>query len=281
MIYYNYLLFIFTVLKAASKLNSTQNYHQSLLINGESNEDLKKLNLVMIKMGLKNFEQVTSIGYCCLPKFRIVSFLSKNSIQKNNINTNHLFDWSEIYNYTRFGESLQNEFNDAFGLNYLKVRHDMNCFGIKSALYNEKYDFAFIHAFDGVKGISHSNIFSLQDFHDNYHFISEKFDYLSKNSRKAFSGVKRTLYLGYSLDKRREKQEEYLNLLRIIKSKRDTNFLLLILVTDNFSDNDSYEFDTILEDNLVFHKIKYYELLRWHSFDSIKQWDDILKVVLR
>lgn len=63
-----------------------------------------------------------------------------------------------------------------------------------------------------------------------------------------------------------------------LKAKRKDNFLMLVLVEENLSKIQSYEFDKLLHGNLIFHKIKLFSLNDWHKNMSINQWDEILQI---
>lgn len=257
-------------------------YFQKSIVDSEKSKpiDLKMFTSAIEHFEHKSFNQIVTIGSVCLTKFRTKSFLNKYDSQKKIYNVNHLFDWMYLLNYRFFGDALLNDFNDSFGLNHVKVKH--NVFGIGAVLTNDKYRFVFNHVFDANDHVSHNRgpkCLTQQSFIENYSSIAEKFDHLIKNSQTSFIGSKQpTLYVSYIFDSLGKSQADFLYLLNAIKSKRDENFLLLVLVSEDVLNQ--YDYDTILEENLIFHKIKFYQFKLWNSEDSINQWDDILNIVL-
>lgn len=92
------------------------------------------------------------------------------------------------------------------------------------------------------------------------------------------------LYLAYASSwpsqAKGQTQEDFLHVIRAIKRKRNDNFLLLVLVTEEMLNYNEYEFDTLLEGNLIFHKIKLFAYEDWHISESHEQWFEILNLIL-
>ena len=228
------------------------------------------------------FEQIVTLGANCLAKFRALEYKKSNG----RIETwSHLFDWMVVMNYTALGKAVENDFNDVFGLQYLKVASASWDSSIP-VLYNEKYQFQFNHAFDGLNEISYSqlsNKLTTASFHKYFHLIEKKFEYLSEKSRKAINTTKKTLYLSYSVgpsDINGNRHEDFVSMLRSIKSKRNNNFLYLVLVTEEMARMNIYDFDELIEGNLVFHLVRDFHLNLWSGPECSAQWNDILDVVL-
>ena len=240
-------------------------------------------NIDAFKTALKpilneSFESVLSFGSCCLTKYRILSFCKQNPEVKN---SNHLFDWMVPLNYTALGEAIKNEFKDVFGTNFLTVKHEYSL----QVLYNYKYQLVFNHAFDGIKEVStreNHNLLTTDSFLKYYHLIEKKFKYLTNNSKYAILNTKKTLYIVYATNypskPNGQKQADFFSLMHSIKSKRNDRFLLLVMVTDTLSSINTYEFDVLLEGNLIFHQIKHFSMFFWHCEESIQEWNEILEL---
>ncbi len=280
----NIFLLIFANLFGSHKVEGKHIYFNQ----AKRSYELDVFNNSIYHLGNIPFEQIVTIGSNCLTKFRILSYLKKSSqsqeSQKQIENPNHLFDWFVPLNYTLFGEALLNDFNDSFDPDVLKVGKFP---GMGAILVNPKYGFIFNHAFDGIDEVSsydNHKLLTTESFHKYFYLIKDKYDHLKKNSRKAFMNNKRTVYIVYACSSpskiNGQKQIDFVNLMHSIKSKRDQNFLLIVLVSSNILSVNNYEFDIVIEDNLIFHEIKLFSFNQWHSKESIKQWDDILQLLL-
>ena len=184
-----------------------------------------------------------------------------------------------VRNYRLLGEALRNNFNDAFGLDSISVVPN----GDKSALSNEKYKFMFIHVFEGFRYVSHSgwNKVTPESLKYHFHLIGDKYRYLTQNSREAFANSKKALYVIYAdISRGHNTQNDFLNLLSAIKTKRDNNFLLLVLVANESSVKSSFDMDIVLDGNLIQHAVSHYVFGQWDWPESIKQWDDVLHTII-
>ena len=238
----------------------------------ELNENLK---IALIPLKNEPFELVVTLGNCCLTKFRVMSYHKLNPKFKT---VNHLFDWMNPLNYTAMGKSVENDLNDAFGLDHLIIRNSHHSDNIK-VVANSKYEFEFRHVFDGLFSL---NQLTEEMFHKYFRSIETKFDHLVQNSKYAFFDNKKTLYIVYvGLDEtnlEKNKQDDFLSFLHSLKLKRNDNFLLLVLVTDELSLKNKYNFDVLIEGNIIFHMINEYRIAKWNCKESLIQWDNILNL---
>lgn len=276
--------FFFSLFCIYLRVFLTSYFSSAIQISGNYNE----FKNILQSFKTKNFEQIVSLGCSCLPKQRVLSFLSSSYILKNLSSCNHLFDWMVVSNYTLFAEAIKNNLSDVFGKDYLTVKPD-TWENRGAVLHNEKYRFQFNHAFDGHRQVSHYNYYNMlnQDsFKRYYHLIDEKFAHLIQNSRLAFSGLKRTLYIAYAssnhsgLNARGITQEDFIKFHKALKdSRKDENFLLLVLVSRETSLNNNYDYDLLINQNLCFHLIDFYLPSQWDSDKSVKQWNDIFQLI--
>lgn len=241
-------------------------------------------NLMEYKTALRNskfhnfnFEEVTTVGSNCYTKIRVKYYLDK--FKKNISNPNHLFDWMMPINYTLFGDAILNNFNDSFGVDCIQVLNNRS--GVGAVLYNEKYKFAFTHSFDGIKEVSNQigpKCLTQETFIKYYPLIAEKTTRMIEKSREAFTTSKRSLYVGSAVNPSfTSTQEDFHNFMRAVRLKRDENFLILILIAENIAKLKHFEFDKIIDGNLLFHKVKPYS---WYSAECINQWNEFLQIIL-
>lgn len=113
--------------------------------------------------------------------------------------------------------------------------------------------------------------------------IAAKFNHLKENSKLAFKTSKRTLYVVYA-DKLSDlpnglTQTDFQTLLQALKLQRNDNFLLLVLVTDRLSQLSNFNFDVLIDGNLIFHLIKEFDNPKWHTAESINQWNEVLQLL--
>lgn len=238
----------------------------------EHRSNKANLNKVIKNLKIAAFEQVVTIGDCCLTKMRVLSFLrDKNSKIEN---PNHLFDWMLIKNYSSLGEALKNDFNDSFNYESLNVVR----FGIP-IVFNSKYNFIFSHVYDHLSDTEKQKV-SNETFKIYFNLIKDKFEHLTRNSQKSFiNNHKTTLYLAYSPAITNELQLDIANFLKAIKSKRNSNFVLLVL--GRGKDNELiYEFDKLIDENLIFHNITLDHNEQWNSENTVKEWNQILNEFL-
>lgn len=254
-----------------------QNSSENLTCNTNEHQ-LKNLEIAISPYLNKKFELVVTLGSLCLTKYRISSF---PHIKRNFEVSNHLFDWMIILNYTAFGMAVENEFNDVFGIDYLNVTNE-------SWLKNEKYNFLFNHVF-GFEEVSHKgkNRLTHELFHKYYYLVEAKMNALVNNSKNAIMNSKKTLYVvyagtstftGFSADGKT--QSDFINLMNSIKLKRDDNFMILVLVTEKMAARFFYEFDVVIENSIVFHLIKEFDVHNWSSEESVSQWNKVLNIFL-
>lgn len=283
-------MIVFGILICIVSIFSKISCHQVLskVITDEiSNSNSKKSSWQKFNQAVLPFldEPITTVltfGTNCLAKFRVLSFCHDETILKRFKNHNHLFDWMAPLNYTLLGIAAENNFTDAFGEEFLTVKH----FDIFSTLFNDKYKFIFAHAFDGFDNfVSHHDrtTFLTDDlFHKYYYLIDEKFKLLTQKSQEAIHTDKKTLYIIYGdtvySDPMGQRQENYIAFTNSIKKHRNNNFLVLVLVTNNLSAVNDYIFDTIIEGNLIIHQIQFYPYNRWSHKESITQWNNILNI---
>jgi hypothetical protein len=246
-----------------------------------SEKSWEKFNQALLPFLNEQVSEVVTFGSNCLPKFRVISFCSNKTIPKRFINYNHLFDWMVPLNYTLLGLAAENNFTDVFGEEFLTITRFNNV----NALYNAKYKLIFNHAFDGYSVMFQNNSKSLLNeelFHKYYYLIDDKFKYLTRKSQEAIHSDKKTMYLIFGdvthSDPKSQRQEDFIAYTNSIKKQRNNNFIVLVLISDKLDAINNYSFDTIIEGNLIFHKIKSYPSVKWALEDSIAQWNKILKV---
>lgn len=226
------------------------------------------------------FDEIITLGSCCLPKWRLLSYIKrKKSTVKNR---SGLFDWMVPLNYTLFGEAVQNDLLGSFEPNFLSVRPIPWSANSKYlALYNIKYEFVFNHAFDLVRNFKLSNESFLQMFP----IIRDKMVYLTNNSLAAFKSTQNILYIIYAAEwpssPEGQGMQDFINLVNSIRRKRNNNFLVLVLTTRNMSKLNNYILNSAINDNLIIIEIDFYNINEWHSKESIEQWDKIFDIVLR
>ena len=104
---------------------------------------------------------------------------------------------------------------------------------------------------------------------------------MTENSKKAFFNTKNCIYIGYIFDPTGHKQVDILNFLNALKSKRDKNFLMIVLVSDVLEKRSHFDFDVLLEENLIFHKVKFYPSHQWFKNEPVEEWDTILKIIFK
>jgi hypothetical protein len=112
--------------------------------------------------------------------------------------------------------------------------------------------------------------------------IDKKFKHLTEKSQEAIHSDKKTVYLIFGdvahSDPKGQRQD-FIAFTHSIKKQRNSNFLVLVLVTDKLSAINNYIYDKILEGNLIIHQIKFYIRRDWEHKDSIAQWNKILKII--
>ena len=131
----------------------------------------------------------------------------------------------------------------------------------------------FIHVYDGRKNFKLTSA----SFHDTYHTISDKYRYLISRTQEALKMDKKTIYVVFTTGDG-SKPSDFINLLHSIKTQRNNNFLLLVLVGKYSAPINNFPFDTIIEENLCFHEVVHYPLKEWFRKPSIDQWDRIMNV---
>ena len=229
------------------------------------------------------FERIVTFGASCLPKIKALAYVKEN---QNFESWAHLFDWMFVKNFTALGKAVENDFIDVFGLNYLNVT-PANWDKRIAVLHNEKYQFQFNHVFDGFNEVSHSqNRYKLteESFPKYFPLIEKKFEHLSEKSRQGVNTTKKTLYLSYSLNHKTAEgnaQEDFIYMLKSIKSKRDDNFLYLVLVTEDAAKLNKFDFNVLIEGNLVFHLIKDFRSPFWDGPKCSALWKNIFDAILK
>lgn len=255
----------------------------------KSNELESNIRLEAFKEAIKPFRyenpnQIVTLGSNCLTKFRALSFIRKNP---RILGCNHLFDYMVPLDYSLLAEAIANNFTDAFKKDLLTVTHDYwNSGG--SVIHHTKYKFQFNHAFDGHDEVNHFGFINRLDealLQKYFYLIEAKFDHLVENSQKAFTNLNRPLYVIYAskthADPKKQRQEDFLEVLSAIKSLRDNKFLLLVLVGRDLASENSYNFDVLIDGNLCFHMIESYNNDDWHIRKSVKQWDELFEEIFK
>lgn len=276
------LFVVFSIVVSVAEAQKIDVFADFSLVNNTKSDNIQE-KLFELKFALHNylsepFNYIVTMGMDCLTKIKVLAFV------KNRLNLeicNHLFDWMVPLNYTAFGKAIENNFDDVFGLDYLNVTFYQGF----NVLKNEKYEFCFNHAFEGFNEVSHnpkaSNILTNESFHKYFYLIESKFNHLVENSKKAVTTAKKTLYLVNAVSYRQGsvKPEDFLYFFRSIKSKRNNNFLLLVLISEKIAKMYSFKFDTIIEGNLIFHMMNEYTYGLWNSESSNRQWKEILDLL--
>lgn len=269
----------FFIIEIFGFVTSSEQFFIPKFDNNSNSKHLDSIETILQPILSKPFDQIVTLGRSCLTKMRVLSFLKYSNLSCD-LSCNHLFDWMVPYNYSLFGNAIINNITDAF-LNSTLIVKEAKTKNI-ILLYNPKYQFMFPHAFKNVKGV-HDQIFTNELFKKFYNLIHEKFLYLSGKSRDAFSSEKRILYLIHIQGRAGETQNDLIRLMRAIKSKRNSNFFILVLIQGQVSKSQflNYDFDKIIENNLYFHKI--YEVndplgqLERKCEKSIKHWNELLE----
>lgn len=231
------------------------------------------------KIFLNNtFTEIVPIGSCCILKYHVRSYCQKNSLIENE---NFLFDWMVVLNYTLFAEALKNNFTDAFQKDSLTVTRGSYANKDLIFLYNAKYKFEFVHALNGIKPFR----LTQTSFEENYPLLEKKYEYLSQKTFQAFQSEKRTIYVGYACnllsDPNGQRQEDFVQVLRSIKQRRDSNFLMLVLVTEIIHKINNYDLNNLIEKNLIFHQVKFYNWADRGIKDSMTQWQNIFEELMQ
>lgn len=227
--------------------------------------ELIKFNNTVNRFLSEPFTKIMTLGQDCLTKFRVRSFLKNcNSSMKNE---NYLFDWMQVYNYSLLGEAIRNNLTEVFTRSSLSVK--------PSGIYNEKFGFNFIHAFQHISGFN----FTIENFNRHFDSISNKYKYLTMKSLSGFKMPDKTLYLAYVYGQQHT-QLEFENLLNSIKTQRNNNFLLLILVMKKQRHSFyNYSFNTMIGGNLCFFEFEFDSNFSWHSEETTTKWDKILNIL--
>lgn len=261
-----FIIFVLLVLNTSANVDQV---HESTHL-----ERLGKFRRAIGSLKNKNFNQIVTLGCNCLTKFRAMSFVENygDGIKL----CNHLFDWSSILNYSSFADAVRNNFTDVFGKYYLSVKPPIWATE-GNVLHNDKYQMMFLHAIEKSPTLTRKSFRKYE-----YSLIESKFNHLTENSQKALTSGHKTLYLvyaSYPSYPEGQTQQDFLNLLSAIKSMRDDNFLLLVLVSTSISSLNHYDYDVIIRGNLCFHLIDDYQYEQWHDGPSVYQWDELLKIV--
>lgn len=243
-----------------------------------SQDSWQKFNEALQPFLSEPVDDIVVFGSNCLPKFRVNSYCTET--KKFQI-YNHLFDWMIPLNYSLLAMSVDNNFTDAFDKKHLTIKRML----VKKAVYNTKYQFIFVHAFDNIKGwerfFSHT-ILTTQVLHNYYHLIDGKFKHLTRKSQEAIHTEKKMVYLIYgepvNSDPKGQRQEDYIAFTNSIKKQRNDNFIVLVLVSSLLANMNEYTYDTLIEGNLIIHQIDYYRNPSWECKESVTQWNNIFEI---
>lgn len=232
------------------------------------------------------FQSIVTLGSNCLAKQSVNFFLTQNE-HLNVTSVNHSLDWVVIRNYTALGEAIRNNFDDLVGRDIFSVGPHF-ADSRRMVLINDKYDVYFSHAFDGYdRYVSHhrqNTLLNEDRLKAHYHLIDKKLQYLTQKSRETMTTSDKTLYVVYngSLKPKTDalRHEDFLHLLNSIKNQRNDNFLLLVIIPPHLSKINYYEFDTLIENNLYYHRMDFFMWnQRCHS-ECVRQWSNILSAIL-